>query len=429
MAARFGRLGTARGPLAPSEVSRPCAGQLFAQALPAVLEFTSPRAWAFSLLGIHEYLRRLSGDRPATRHPRESLTGAIDGASSTKPPRPDWPWFEDELTYDNAKLPHALIVSGRADRCKTCVYRSGLQSLRWLVEVQTSQRGHFRPIGSNGFYRRAAHARTSTNNPSKRTPWFPPAWKLIAPHPTPGGTSRRRRAFDWFLGWNDLGLELYCAEHRRLPRWLARGPRQRKPGRRIDAGFSALAGRNAADAKYRHRFHDSLWYAPNHSMQTNRRKASRTVILATPTARRVWFGRSVLIERQRASNICARVMALSENAGRMLCWTSVRAEFGGSAAQDSDLLPAAFRACSPPSSTAKSCPKKGSCCSARISLTSIRWKPRPCSIPRSFRIPTNRICRRVRCVSSSACGPRAKATFPPSPFARGFLDRERPHHD
>ena len=38
------------------------AGQLFAQALPPVTEFTSPRAWAFGLIGIHEYLRRLSGD-------------------------------------------------------------------------------------------------------------------------------------------------------------------------------------------------------------------------------------------------------------------------------------------------------------------------------------------------------------------------------
>ena len=39
------------------------AAQLFEQALPAATEFTSPRAWAFTLIGIDEYLRRLSGDR------------------------------------------------------------------------------------------------------------------------------------------------------------------------------------------------------------------------------------------------------------------------------------------------------------------------------------------------------------------------------
>ena len=83
------------------------AGQLFALALPALSEFTSPRAWAFGLIGIHEYLRRLSGDSlvnqiqgyahvPASwtcLHRVENRTGA---------------GFEDELSYDNAKLAHAL---------------------------------------------------------------------------------------------------------------------------------------------------------------------------------------------------------------------------------------------------------------------------------------------------------------------------------
>ena len=49
------------------------AGQLFAQALPALTEFTSPRAWAFGLIGIHEYLRRLSGDS-LVNQTRETLT-------------------------------------------------------------------------------------------------------------------------------------------------------------------------------------------------------------------------------------------------------------------------------------------------------------------------------------------------------------------
>ena len=89
------------------------AGQLFALALPAVTEFTSPRAWAFALIGIHEYLRRLSGDG-LVNQTRETLTARLDGASSIRARMPDWPWFEEELSYDNAKLAHALIVSGHA---------------------------------------------------------------------------------------------------------------------------------------------------------------------------------------------------------------------------------------------------------------------------------------------------------------------------
>src|SRR6185503_19769645 len=144
-------LGVGRSPYRTFQIM---AGQLFAQALPAVTDFTSPRAWAFSLIGIHEYLRRLSGDRLANQT-RETLTGRLmklfDDAA-----QPDWPWFELELTYDNAKQAHALILSGRATG-QTAVFERGLQALRWLAEVQVSENGHFRPIGSNGFYPRGGH--------------------------------------------------------------------------------------------------------------------------------------------------------------------------------------------------------------------------------------------------------------------------------
>ena len=66
---------------------------------------------------------------------------------------PDWQWFEEELSYDNAKLAHALIVSGQATGQRLVLER-GLQALRWLTELQMSEQGHFRPIGSIGFYRR-----------------------------------------------------------------------------------------------------------------------------------------------------------------------------------------------------------------------------------------------------------------------------------
>src|SRR5438309_4211271 len=87
------------------------AAELFAQALPSVTEFTSPRAWAFSLLGIHEYLQRLSGDRSASQV-RDTLTARLMELFD-RVAQPDWPWFEDVLSYDNAKLAHALILSGK----------------------------------------------------------------------------------------------------------------------------------------------------------------------------------------------------------------------------------------------------------------------------------------------------------------------------
>jgi glycosyltransferase involved in cell wall biosynthesis len=182
------------------------AGQLFAQALPAVTEFTSPRAWAFSLLGIHEYLGRLSGDR-AVSQVRETLTMRLMELFD-RTAKPDWPWFEEELAYDNAKLAHALIVSGRAAK-QPAVFERGLAALRWLTEVQASENGHLRPIGSNGFYRRGGVRAHFDQQPIEAHSMVSAC--LAAYRATGDGhwLEQAQRAFDWFLGWNDLGLELY----------------------------------------------------------------------------------------------------------------------------------------------------------------------------------------------------------------------------
>src|SRR5262245_52306389 len=116
----------------------------FELALPAILETTSPRTWAFGLLSIREYLRRLGGDRLAAQI-RDTLTARlIDLYDRTA--TPDWPWFEDILSYDSARLPQALIASGH-DSGNARALEVGLQALGWLVTIQTAPQEHFRAIG------------------------------------------------------------------------------------------------------------------------------------------------------------------------------------------------------------------------------------------------------------------------------------------
>ena len=181
-------------------------GQIFAQALPAVTEFKSPRAWAFSLLGIHEYLQSLSGDRSASQI-RDSLTTRLMGLFD-RTAQPDWPWFEDVLSYDNAKLAHALILTGNATGQKTVLDR-GLQTLRWLAEAQTAERGDFRPIGSNGFHRRGGIRATFDQQPIEAHSMVSACLEAYRATSDAWWYEEAQRAFDWFLGWNDLGLELY----------------------------------------------------------------------------------------------------------------------------------------------------------------------------------------------------------------------------
>lgn len=185
------------------------AGQLFALALPAVTEFTSPRAWAFSLMGIHEYLRRLTGDS-LVHQTREALTARLMELLE-KTRQPDWPWFEEELTYDNAKLPHALILSGGATG-QPALSEGGLQVLRWLAEVQTSADGHLQPIGSHGSYRRGGTRPNFDQQPIEAQAMVSACLEAYRATSDSWWYEQAQRAFDWFIGWNDLGLELYYPE-------------------------------------------------------------------------------------------------------------------------------------------------------------------------------------------------------------------------
>jgi glycosyltransferase involved in cell wall biosynthesis len=204
-------LGTAVG-RSPHWSSQTMAKQLFAQALPAVTDFTSPRAWAFSLIGIHEYLGRpkRGGLGRLAKDVREELTGRLTTIFD-KVAQPGWTWFEEGLTYDNAKLAHALIVSGR-DTGQSSVFDRGIQALRWLVGVQTSQHGQLRPIGSNGFYQRNGARADFDQQPIEAQTTVSACLEAYRATADPWWHAQAQRAFDWFLGSNDLGLALYACQ-------------------------------------------------------------------------------------------------------------------------------------------------------------------------------------------------------------------------
>jgi len=182
------------------------AAQMFERALPSVLEAKSPRTWAYSLLGIYEYFRRLSGDRIAAQA-RDMLTERlIDIFDRTA--TDEWPWFEGSLSYANALLSHVLILSGRwADHAKA--FDIGLRSLRWLVSVQKAPQGHFRPIGSEGFYVRGGRRADFDQQPIEAHTTISACLEAYRSTNDETWHDEARIAFEWFLGRNDLGLSLY----------------------------------------------------------------------------------------------------------------------------------------------------------------------------------------------------------------------------
>ena len=185
---------------------RTLGGDLFHAALPVVERFTSPRAWAFVLLGIDEYLRAFQGDssvQSMRRTVAEQLLGLFGRTS-----QPDWPWFEDRVTYDSARLSQALIASGSWMNNEEML-SVGLRSLEWLATIQRSDDGYFAPIGSNGFFRRGGPKAGFDQQPIEAYAMV--SASLEARRATGDGrwTEHARRAFSWFLGQNHLQQPLY----------------------------------------------------------------------------------------------------------------------------------------------------------------------------------------------------------------------------
>jgi hypothetical protein len=183
----------ALGDASPSR--RRWAASLFAEALPSAEAFGSPRAWAFTLLGLDAYCAAVPGDRHA-REVRPVLADRLMAFASVE--TPEWVWFEEVW-------PTTTLAAGLDDRHgdATPVYvEAGLRSLRWLMTQQTAPAGHFRPIGTAGF-----GDQRQPPGPSISSPWKP---RRRSP-PADGMAGRRRyrmeaiatRVFAWFLGSND----------------------------------------------------------------------------------------------------------------------------------------------------------------------------------------------------------------------------------
>jgi glycosyltransferase involved in cell wall biosynthesis len=193
----------ARKDASPSR--RRWAAALFAQALSTTETFRSPRAWAFTLLGLGAYCAAAPDDLRA-HQVRHSLADRLMSALASVE-TPDWAWFEEGLAYDNARLPQALIVTGMATQTPGYV-DAGLRTLRWLMTQQTTSRGHFRPVGTAGFGEQRQPPRAFDQQPVEATATIAAclaAWQADGDAEWKGMATR---AFGWFLGSNDLSVAL-----------------------------------------------------------------------------------------------------------------------------------------------------------------------------------------------------------------------------
>jgi len=182
------------------------ASDLFQRTLDTVEHFTSPRAIAFVIIGIHAYLSRYSGDSRVKRM-RKILADRLmawfrDSATE------DWPWCEDILSYDNARLPQALLLSGRWLPDGEML-EMGLRSLEWLHKVQTDETGrHFAAIGNDGWLTRGGEKARFDQQPLEAAAMVDACIEAFNYTRDEEWIAYAYRCLNWYQGENDLGVPL-----------------------------------------------------------------------------------------------------------------------------------------------------------------------------------------------------------------------------
>ena len=188
---------------APDVALRHEAQALFQAALPAAARLTSPRAVASVILACDAALS--GGMVGETERTFALLVGRLRKAFSYLDLDGDWPWPEETLTYENALLPHALIVGSR--RLSDVRLRSvGLHVLDWLIENQMSRRGTFTPIGNDGWWTHGGTRNQFDQQPIEATAIILAAAAAYESTQDAGYRRSAEAAYAWFLGDNDVGL-------------------------------------------------------------------------------------------------------------------------------------------------------------------------------------------------------------------------------
>lgn len=191
----------------PTDAVFSLATRLFNRALAPSAAFKSPRAASYVVLGCLEYLNRFGGDREAMEVAYGVARRLVDQLRSNT--SRDWVWFEDILSYDNARLPQALIAAGRRLKDEELL-QDGLRSLEWLLSVQTDPKdGHISLVGTAGWYCRGGERARFDQQPLEISALIDACYEAYLATGEERWSDTIERCFNWFFGRNDVRKVMY----------------------------------------------------------------------------------------------------------------------------------------------------------------------------------------------------------------------------
>jgi len=181
------------------------ATKLFTQSIGCLEKLVAARAIAFSIVGIHAYLTKFSGDSEV-RRVRDILAEQLF-QRFTDQATESWPWLENLVTYSNGTIPQALLLSGQSMQREDMI-EMGLRSLKWLLKIQTTD-GHFTPVGNNGWYPKGGTMARFDQQPIEANTMIDACVEAYNITRDLDWIESAVMCFNWFLGHNDLNRPLY----------------------------------------------------------------------------------------------------------------------------------------------------------------------------------------------------------------------------
>jgi len=164
-----------------------------------------PRGMAYAVLGLCDYLQQFPGASDIKRELELAADGLLRQYEENN--YADWDWFEDILTYDNAVLPHALFAAGVSLGSERYIDVAE-KTADFLLE-NTFEGDHFSFIGCHGWHERGKVRAAYDQQPIEAAGAVMMLRAAYDATKEAKFLALQRRAFDWFLGANDLRIPLY----------------------------------------------------------------------------------------------------------------------------------------------------------------------------------------------------------------------------
>jgi len=180
------------------------AEEMLKKALPRALQFNSPRAVAYTLLGVVNFIscRHKPNLLPKAKDLAQKLMRSYEINHSRK-----WLWFEERLTYCNALLPHSLFGFYRVSG-DTRALKIARDTLNFLTD-SLFQKGYLNIVGNHGWWQKKSFIPPFDQQPVDAASVVLACLEAFIITSDEEYAVKARTAYEWYWGKNINAMPLY----------------------------------------------------------------------------------------------------------------------------------------------------------------------------------------------------------------------------